>query len=254
MLKRILMVVLPVICLLLGGCSRQEGINLDSMAGLLGPREEITEIVFESGSYGNVRAWMSLTETEREKVLDTVYAIDTTQFAPYEGGFGGAPVNFRLSGPYGSRIIQLYNTTGEKYIVLRTEENVLYTYQGPADAFDFFALYNMLIDAGKLADDPVRCAVASASGRTDTLVLNRKRTALATALLEARILDAALSQDSAGPVAYDLELQLGETLWQLNSTTGACARRSAGLTIRGTVPEGELMALKMLCGLGALLQ
>ena len=69
-----------------------------------------------------------------------------------------------------------------------------------------------------------------------------------------KALDAALSQDSAGPVAYDLELQLGETLWQLNSTTGACARRSAGLTIRGTVPEGELIALKMLCGLGALLQ
>lgn len=242
-----LLIPLLILCLLTA-CAKTHEIDPGSMAGLIGDREGIETLAYDAVSSGNIHGWVELPGQEGAAVLDLLYAIDTARFAPAEGSFLGGSAELRFTAGYGTRQLTLVNTTEAQYLVLRTEENQILQYKGPAASYDFVALRELLQAAAQVTDDPERCAVASVPGRSDTVTLSRRNTALATA-----IMDAVLSTESSEIGSYDLELRLGDIQWQLDSTTGACARQQGDTTLRGVLSDTDLMTLRMRCGLGSLL-
>ena len=172
-------------------------------------------------------------KSQSEQIIKLLSSIDMSDFNKCEKSdvLGGGLIEIRIESISGSCNIRiLLESDSVSYLVFRFENGESYYFKGDGAAVPFIDLAKALVTVRNDTADTENSASAlllDGSGKIDSL------TKVSSATLKNILDGTAKTSDTykgSGDYVYDLQLTIGETVYQINATTGVFSKKQNGET------------------------
>lgn len=235
------------------------------------PVENLSELLFERDSVQDVmvvidrRLFDDITvttnEEEKEALLDELYAADLSTFEDTGGKTaGGNLLQFKLKSGESEVTLAIYDgidgiTDGTKQYLRITDSNrlPLAEIQGPKGTFQFSRLDQLRTEIVTNTEDPLYSGAVSIPGTGYEAELDKGACGYALYFFDTALESAGESllgeaetpggTESPGEPTFDVRIQIGETVYQLESGTGYFSREKDGQILYGTLDEHSLFMI-----------
>lgn len=213
-----------------------------NLSELLFERDDVDEVLVVIGRNGLDDITIKTSEEEKNAILDLLYAADLSEWEDCERE-GGANADFKIRSGETEVKLSVYDgiegiTDGEKQYIAVSDANrlPLAKIEGPKGTIDFQSLSGLAESVRLNTDDPGYFGTAYVPATGEETKLNKSTCGYALYFFETAIKEETLDP-SEDPAAYDVRIEIGDTVYELQSDSGFFARTDADGTAYGTVSE-----------------
>ena len=214
------------------------------MSTLLCKREDVVSVRVE----GARAVYVNTNQTEREMILNKLYAADCSEFRDAEpAGVMGATVSFSIDTKEIERNIRIVSDESAQFIVITTPDGDRKCWKGPGDSFDFSGLNQLVSGVLGNEDDPAYSGTVILADREFRRAVNKGNSAIVRA-----ILDGALNETEASGIdleaTYNIKFRVGKVVYGIDSETGQFFREDEGKTKYARIESQKLTVVKTCLG------
>ena len=189
-------------------------------------------------------------EEEREAILDELYGADLSAFEDAAGAsIGGSAVQFKLRSGEEEVTLSIYDGMAgiseedQQYIRLTGPDvqTPLGELKGPKGTFDFNRLSELAMGVENDTEDPAYSGVASIPETGYETKMSKRACGYALYFFD-KALEAETMEAPDETVSFDVRMEIGDAVYQLQSETGFFSREDTGGTVYGKLDEDGMLS------------
>lgn len=224
------------------------------------PVKDLGELLFERDSVQDVMVVIDRRlfdflavpagEEEREAILDELYGADLSAFEDAAGAsIGGSAVQFKLRSGEEEVTLSIYDGMAgiseedQQYIRLTGPDvqTPLGELKGPKGTFDFNRLSELAMSVESDTEDPAYSGVASIPETGYETKMSKRACGYALYFFD-KALEAETMEAPDETVSFDVRMEIGDAVYQLQSETGFFSREDTGGTVYGKLDEDGMLS------------
>ena len=185
-------------------------------------------------------------QEERDQILDELYAADLSGFesaGPREAG--GIVEKYKIQTDEMEVSLSIYQdmTGNYQYITIAgPDRRPISEIKGPAGAFDFSRLGKLAAEVRTNTEDPLYSGTASVPESGYETKMNKLACGYALYFFETALREEAMEAPGEGE-SFDVQIKIGEMVYQLQSDTGYFSRTDSQGTSYGKLAEDALLVV-----------
>ena len=219
---------------------------VQDLGGLLCERDSVRDLMLVVDRRGLDDITVMASEEERERILDELYAADLSGFesaGPREAG--GIVEKYKIQTDEMEVSLSIYQdmTGNYQYITIAgPDRRPISEIKGPAGAFDFPRLGKLAAEVRTNTEDPLYSGTASVPESGYETKMNKLACGYALYFFETALREEAMEAPGEGE-SFDVQIKIGEMVYQLQSDTGYFSRTDSQGTSYGTLAEDALLVV-----------
>ena len=219
---------------------------VQDLGGLLCERDSVRDLMLVVDRRGLDDITVMASEEERERILDELYAADLSGFAsagPREAG--GIVEKYKIQTDEMEVSLSIYQdmTGNYQYITIAgPDRRPISEIKGPAGAFDFPRLGKLAAEVRTNTEDPLYSGTASVPESGYETKMNKLACGYALYFFETALREEAMEAPGEGE-SFDVQIKIGEMVYQLQSDTGYFSRTDSQGTSYGKLAEDALLVV-----------
>lgn len=219
---------------------------VQDLGGLLCERDSVRDLMLVVDRRGLDDITVMASEEERERILDELYAADLSGFesaGPREAG--GIVEKYKIQTDEMEVSLSIYQdmTGNYQYITIAgPDRRPISEIKGPAGAFDFSRLGKLAAEVRTNTEDPLYSGTASVPESGYETKMNKLACGYALYFFETALREEAMEAPGEGE-SFDVQIKIGEMVYQLQSDTGYFSRTDSQGTSYGKLAEDALLVV-----------
>ena len=219
---------------------------VQDLGGLLCERDSVRDLMLVVDRRGLDDITVMASEEERERILDELYAADLSGFesaGPREAG--GIVEKYKIQTDEMVVSLSIYQdmTGNYQYITIAgPDRRPISEIKGPAGAFDFPRLGKLAAEVRTNTEDPLYSGTASVPESGYETKMNKLACGYALYFFETALREEAMEAPGEGE-SFDVQIKIGEMVYQLQSDTGYFSRTDSQGTSYGKLAEDALLVV-----------
>ena len=219
---------------------------VQDLGGLLCERDSVRDLMLVVDRRGLDDITVMASEEERERILDELYAADLSGFesaGPREAG--GIVEKYKIQTDEMEVSLSIYQdmTGNYQYITIAgPDRRPISEIKGPAGAFDFPRLGKLAAEVRTNTEDPLYSGTASVPESGYETKMNKLACGYALYFFETALREEAMEAPGEGE-SFDVQIKIGEMVYQLQSDTGYFSRTDSQGTSYGKLAEDALLVV-----------
>ena len=219
---------------------------VQDLGGLLCERDSVRDLMLVVDRRGLDDITVMASEEERERILDELYAADLSGFesaGPREAG--GIVEKYKIQTDEMEVSLSIYQdmTGNYQYITIAgPDRRPISEIKGPAGAFDFPRLGKLAAEVRTNTEDPLYSGTASVPESGYETKMNKLACGYAPYFFETALREEAMEAPGEGE-SFDVQIKIGEMVYQLQSDTGYFSRTDSQGTSYGKLAEDALLVV-----------
>ena len=219
---------------------------VQDLGGLLCERDSVRDLMLVVDRRGLDDITVMASEEERERILDELYAADLSGFesaGPREAG--GIVEKYKIQTDEMEVSLSIYQdmTGNYQYITIAgPDRRPISEIKGPAGAFDFPRLGKLAAEVRTNTEDPLYSGTASVPESGYETKMNKLACGYALYFFETALREEAMEAPGEGE-SFDVQIKIGEMVYQLQRDTGYISRTDSQGTSYGKLAEDALLVV-----------
>ena len=219
---------------------------VQDLGGLLCERDSVRDLMLVVDRRGLDDITVMASEEERERILDELYAADLSGFesaGPREAG--GIVEKYKIQTDEMEVSLSIYQdmTGNYQYITIAgPDRRHISEIKGPAGAFHFPRLGKLAAEVRTNTEDPLYSGTASVPESGYETKMNKLACGYALYFFETALREEAMEAPGEGE-SFDVQIKIGEMVYQLQSDTGYFSRTDSQGTSYGKLAEDALLVV-----------
>lgn len=219
---------------------------VQDLGELLCERDSVRDLMLVVDRRGLDDITVMTSEEERERILDELYAADLSGFesaGPREAG--GIVEKYKIQTDEMEVSLSIYQdmTGNYQYITIAgPDRRPISEIKGPAGAFDFPRLGKLAAEVRTNTEDPLYSGTASVPESGYETKMNKLACGYALYFFETALREEAMEAPGEGE-SFDVQIKIGEMVYQLQSDTGYFSRTDSQGTSYGKLAEDALLVV-----------
>ena len=219
---------------------------VQDLGELLCERDSVRDLMLVVDRRGLDDITVMASEEERERILDELYAADLSGFesaGPREAG--GIVEKYKIQTDEMEVSLSIYQdmTGNYQYITIAgPDRRPISEIKGPAGAFDFPRLGKLADEVRTNTEDPLYSGTASVPESGYETKMNKLACGYALYFFETALREEAMEAPGEGE-SFDVQIKIGEMVYQLQSDTGYFSRTDSQGISYGKLAEDALLVV-----------
>ena len=219
---------------------------VQDLGELLCERDSVRDLMLVVDRRGLDDITVMTSQEERDQILDELYAADLSGFesaGPREAG--GIVEKYKIQTDEMEVSLSIYQdmTGNYQYITIAgPDRRPISEIKGPAGAFDFSRLGKLAAEVRTNTEDPLYSGTASVPESGYETKMNKLACGYALYFFETALREEAMEAPGEGE-SFDVQIKIGEMVYQLQSDTGYFSRTDSQGTSYGKLAEDALLVV-----------
>jgi len=219
---------------------------VQDLGELLCERDSVRDLMLVVDRRGLDDITVMTSQEERDQILDELYAADLSGFesaGPREAG--GIVEKYKIQTDEMEVSLSIYQdmTGNYQYITIAgPDRRPISEIKGPAGAFDFSRLGKLAAEVRTNTEDPLYSGTASVPASGYETKMNKLACGYALYFFETALREEAMEAPGEGE-SFDVQIKIGEMVYQLQSDTGYFSRTDSQGTSYGKLAEDALLVV-----------